>query len=306
MKACCPRWWRTTWPGDRHRPDAELVAQGAANLLVPFLGGIPATGAIARTATNIRSGGRTPVAGIVHALTLAVILVAAAPLARFVPLATLAAILLVVAYNMGEWREIGTVLRSPWADRLVWAATFSLTVFADLTVAVEVGMVLAAVLYIRQVTETTSVEPVTADYVKDGKPHVLQDKYIPPYVTILRIHGPFLFGATNKLEQTTADLSRYGPIIVLRLRNMTALDGTGVHTLESFGRHIRPAGRSLIVCGARRQPAKLIRHSELPHLFGKENVVPHVDAALQRAIAIYEGFGGVGERLAKEMTANPT
>jgi SulP family sulfate permease len=291
--------------GDRHKPDVELVAQGMANLLVPLFGGIPATGAIARTATNIRSGGKSPVAGIVHALTLLVILLVAAPLARFIPLPTLAAILLVVAYNMGEWREIGAILRSSWTDRLVWAATFALTVFADLTVAVEVGMVLASILYIRQVTETTSVEPVTAEYIHDGKPHVLQDKHIPPYVTILRIHGPFLFGATNKLEEATADLTRFGPVIVLRLRNMTALDGTGVHSLEAFARRVRAAGHSLVVCGARRQPARLVRHSELSHLIGKENVVPHVDAALQRAQAIFEGFDGVGQHLAKELGTNP-
>jgi SulP family sulfate permease len=292
--------------GDRHKPDVELVAQGAANLVVPFFGGIPATGAIARTATNIRSGARSPIAGIVHALTLVVILLAAAPLARFIPLAALAAILLVVAYNMGEWREIAAILRSPWTDRLVWAATFALTVFADLTIAVEVGMVLAAMLYIHQVTETTSVEPVTAEYIKDGQPHVLQDKQIPPYVTILRIHGPFLFGAAKKLEETTADLSHYCPVIVLRLRNMTALDATGVHALEAFARRVRAAGHSLVLCGARKQPAKLIRHSELPDILSKDNIVPHVDAALGRARIVYEGFDGVAEHMAQELAASPT
>ncbi|MFL5330454.1 MAG: SulP family inorganic anion transporter [Gemmataceae bacterium] len=291
--------------GDRHKPDVELVAQGIANLVVPMFGGIPATGAIARTATNIRSGAKSPIAGIVHSLTLLVILLFAAPLARFIPLATLAAILLIVAYNMGEWREIGAIIRSSWTDRLVWAATFGLTVFADLTVAVEVGMVLAAILYIRQVTETTSVEPVTDEYIRDGKPHVLQDKLIPPYVTILRIHGPFLFGASKKLEEATADLSRFGRVIILRLRNMTAIDGTGVHALEAFARRIQTAGNSLVLCGARKQPAKLIRHSELPHLIGRDSIVPHVDAALRRAEAIFGGFNGVGEHLAKELSNNP-
>jgi SulP family sulfate permease len=292
--------------GDRHKPDVELVAQGAANLVVPFFGGIPATGAIARTATNIRSGARSPIAGIVHALTLVVILLAAAPLARYIPLAALAAILFVVAYNMGEWREIGAIVRSPWTDRLVWAATFALTVFADLTVAVEVGMVLAAMLYIHRVTETTSVEPVTAEYIKDGKAHVLQDKQIPPYVTILRVHGPFLFGAAKKLEEATADLARYGPVIVLRLRNMTALDATGVHALEALARRVQAAGHSLVLCGARKQPAKLIRHSDLPEILGKDNIVPHVDAALSRAQIVYRGFNGVAEHLAQELAAGPT
>jgi len=291
--------------GDRHKPDVELVAQGVANLVAPLFGGIPATGAIARTATGIRSGARSPVAGIVHALTLLVILLAAAPLARFVPLATLAAVLFVVAYNMSEWREIGPILRSSNADRLVWACTFALTVFADLTVAVEVGMVLAAVLYIHQVTATTSVEAVTHEYIKDGKAHILQDKQIPVYVSILRIHGPFLFGAANKLEKATADLHHFNPIVVLRLRNMTAIDGTGLHAIESLAARLRASGRSLVVCGARKQPAHLIRRSKLADHLGRENVVPHIEAALERAKEIYEDFGGVGRQIARDLAGGP-
>jgi len=279
--------------GDRHNSNMELLAQGTANLLAPLVGGIPATGAIARTATNIRSGARSPVAGMVHALTLLAILLVAAPLARFIPLATLAAVLFVVAYNMGEWREIGPILRSSNADRVVWAATFALTVFADLTVAVEVGMVLAAILYIFQVTETTSVERVTHDYIKDGQPHILQDKPIPPYVTILRIHGPFLFGATKKLEEATADLSGFSPIIVLRVRNMTAIDGTGLHAITSLAKRLHGSGRTLVVCGARRQPAKLMADSELVHLIGKENIQPHIQAALERVREVHAGLNGV-------------
>jgi sulfate permease, SulP family len=291
--------------GDRHNPNVELVAQGIANLTAPLFGGIPATGAIARTATNIRSGAKSPIAGMVHALTLLTILLVAAPLARYIPLATLSAILFVVAYNMGEWREIGAILRSSRADRVVWVATFALTVFADLTVAVQVGVVLAAMLYIRQVTETTSVEPVTAKYIRDGQPHILQDKIIPPYVTILRIHGPFLFGATNKLEAAMTDAGRLAPVVILRLRNMTALDGTGLHALETFAQQIQRAGHSLVVCGARRQPRRLIRRSHLLRILGPENVVPHIEAALLRARTIAEGFEGVGEHLAEELSGKP-
>ncbi len=185
--------------GNRHNSNVELLAQGIANVASPLFGGIPATGAIARTATNIRSGARTPMAGVIHAGTLLVILLAAAPLARFVPLATLSAVLFVVAYNMGEWREIGTILRLSKADIAVWATTFALTVLADLTVAVEVGMILASLLYIYRISQTTTVAPVTEEYIRDGRAHILQDKQVPWYVAILRIHGPFLFGTTEKL-----------------------------------------------------------------------------------------------------------
>ena len=167
-----------------------------------MVGGLPATGAIARTATNIRSGARTPVAGMIHALTLLVVLLAGAELAGLVPMAVLAAILFVVAWNMGEWHEIPGLLKQSKADVGVWAATFLLTVLADLTVAVEVGMVLAALLFIRRVSHTTTVSRVTDDYVDAGKVHVLQDKPIPPYVAIFRIHGPFLLSLIHISEPT--------------------------------------------------------------------------------------------------------
>jgi len=194
--------------GDKHNSNVELIAQGVANVISPMIGGLPATGAIARTATNVRSGAKTPISGMIHALTLLMILLVAAPLAKFIPLATLAAVLFVVAYNMGEWREIGGILRLGRAERVVWVATFGLTVVADLTVAVEVGMTLAALLYIYRVSQTTTVAAVTDAYIENGRPHVLQGKDIPKYVTILRIHGPFLFGTTEKLADATDDLSR--------------------------------------------------------------------------------------------------
>jgi SulP family sulfate permease len=276
--------------GDRHKPDVELVAQGLANLATPLFGGIPATGAIARTATNIRSGAASPVAGIVHALTLLVIILAAAPVAQYIPLATLAGILMVVSYRMGEWREIPSIFRLSSADRLVWVATFALTVFADLTVAVEVGMVLAALLYIDRVSNTTTVAPVSERDMELSEAHVLADKYIPPYVRVVRVQGPFLFGATEKLEAATADLSSFGEVVVLKLTYMTALDGTGVHALEGFAKRLTESGRSLVVCGAPPQPAKIIGRSKLITIIGRRNVQPHLDAALERAAIIYGGF----------------
>lgn len=276
--------------GDRHKPDVELLAQGIANLLTPLFGGIPATGAIARTATNIRSGGTSPVAGIVHGLTLLAIILAAAPLARFIPLPTLAAILMVVAYRMGEWHEIPSILRLSAADRVVWAATFLLTVFADLTVAVEVGMLLAALLFIYRVAETTTVASVTDDMLGDGEPRVLTNKYIPAYCSVVRIRGPFLFGMGDKLEQATRDLSKFGTIVVLKVTYMSAIDGTGIHALERLAERVVDSKRSLVICGAQPQPLDLIKRSKLLKLLGPRNIQPHLDAALERAVIIHGGF----------------
>ena len=278
--------------GDRHNSNMELLAQGVANIAVPLVGGIPATGAIARTATNIKSGARTPVSGMVHALTLVVILVVAAPLARFIPLATLAAILFVVAYNMSEWREVRTILKLSKADIIVWVMTFALTVLADLTVAVEIGMLFAALLYIYRVSQTTTVAPVTEEYIEDGRPHVLQDKLLPPYVLVLRIHGPFLFGATEKLSEATVDVESLPPVVILRLRNMTAIDATGLHELEKLADRLSDTGRTLLLCGARSQPEQFLRQSPFLQCLGEENMLPHVEAALSRAREVYEGRAG--------------
>jgi SulP family sulfate permease len=276
--------------GDRHKPDVELLAQGIANVVVPMFGGIPATGAIARTATNIRSGATSPVSGIVHGITLLIIILAAAPLARFIPLPTLAAILMVVAYRMGEWHEIPSILRLSAADRVVWAATFTLTVFADLPTAVGVGMSLAALLFIHRVASTTTVGSVTDETIGDGEPRVITDKYIPSYCSVIRIRGPFLFGATEKLEHATADVSKFGTVVVLKMTYMSAIDGTGIHALENLVKRLQNANRSLVICGAPPQPLELIERSKLLKLLGRRNIQPHLDAALERAVIIHGGF----------------
>jgi sulfate permease, SulP family len=272
--------------GRRHNSNVELFAQGIANIVSPMVGGLPATGAIARTATNVRSGGQTPVAGIIHACTLLLILLFAAKLAALVPMAVLGSILLVVAYNMGEWREIPELWKHGWTDRIVWMWTFALTVLADLTVAVEAGMIIAALMFIRRVTATTTVSRVTQDYVKRGREHILQDKDIPGYVTILRIHGPFLFGATDKLTAQTDHIADFAPIVVLRLRNMTALDGTGLRAIQDFSDTLRASGRTLLLCGALPQPASLMNQAEFHRHVGAENILPHVGGALKRAAEI--------------------
>ena len=269
--------------GDRHNPNVELVAQGIANVISPMFGGLPATGAIARTATNVKSGARTPVSGIIHAFTLVVILLVGAPLAAHIPLAVLAAILMIVAANMGEWAEIMPLIRQTYTDRIVWAVTLFLTVFADLTVAVEVGMVLAALLFIRRVSATTTVSLVTNDYIQAGKAHILQDKPIPDDVTILRIHGPFLFGSTDQLLLLLDQLDTWPPIVVFRLRNMTALDATGLKALEDATDLLRKSGRHALFCGARKQPAQLLDRSKFAEHVGADNLCPSIDAALARA-----------------------
>jgi len=269
--------------GDKHNPNVELVGQGIANIFSPLFGGLPATGAIARTATNIRSGANTPVAGMVHAVTLLAIVLFAAPLARFIPLSVLAAILLVVSYNMGEWREIPELLKLSPLEIGTWLITFSLTVFADLTVAVEAGMILAALVFIRKVTNTTTVTQVTDEYLREGHVHILQHKEIPPYVTIFRIHGPFLFGATDKIEEIVNRLSELPSIVILRLRNMTAIDATGLQALENLADVIHDSGRGFILCGAREQPARLMRQAEFEQHVGSGNICPSIADALERA-----------------------
>ncbi len=273
---------------DRHNPNVELIGQGVANIMSPMFGGLPATGAIARTATNIRSGAQSPVAGMIHSLTLLCVLLFAAPLASYIPMAALAGILMIVAYNMGEWREIPQLLRLTKTDISIWLVTFALTVFADLTVAVEAGMILAALLFISRVAATTTVSQVTDDYIEDGRVHILQDKDIPYYATIFRIHGPFLFGATDKISAVTENIHKLPPVVILRLRNMTALDATGLFALEEVARHLHATKRTLILCGAREQPARLIHQAEFEDVVGAENICENVQEALRRAEEVFE------------------
>ena len=273
---------------DRHNPNVELIGQGVANIVSPMFGGLPATGAIARTATSIRSGAQSPVAGMVHALTLLCVLLFAAPLVSYIPMAALAGILMVVSYNMGEWMEIPQLLKLTKTDISVWLVTFALTVFADLTVAVEAGMILAALLFISRVASTTTVSQVTDDYVEDGRVHILQDKDIPYYATIFRIHGPFLFGATDKISVVTENLHKLPPVVILRLRNMTALDATGLYAMEEVARQLHTTKRTLILCGAREQPSQLIHQAEFEEVIGADNICDNVQEALRRAEEVYE------------------
>jgi SulP family sulfate permease len=236
---------------------------------------------------------------MIHALTLLAILIFAAPLAKFIPLPVLAAILMVVSYNMGEWREIPEILKLTKSDISVWIVTFLLTVFADLTVAVEAGMILATLLFIRKVTITTTVSEVTDAYVDEGRVHILQDKTIPDYLRIFRIHGPFLFGATEKIAMIYDQIGELPPIVVLRLRNMTAIDATGIKALKDVAEALHKSGRTLILCGAREQPAMMMKKAEFEECVGSENICPNVEAALQRAKEVYKQ----GSELKKQFAA---
>jgi sulfate permease, SulP family len=275
--------------GDRHNPNVELVAQGLANIASPMVGGLPATGAIARTATNIRAGARTPVAGMLHAVTLLLVLLFAAPLAKHIPLSVLAAILMTVAWNMGEWHEIPDIVRLGLSSVIPWLITFALTVFADLTVAVEAGMVLAALIYIRKVTLTTTVTRITKQDIEEGRKHSLQLHDVPDNVAIFRIHGPFLFGSTDKLLVIEKDLATLPPIVIFRLRNMTAIDSTGLSALESLADKLRESGRTVILCGMRAQPRGLMMRAEFHEHVPRENICRNVRDALQRAREILAG-----------------
>ncbi|MGE3191806.1 MAG: SulP family inorganic anion transporter, partial [Vicinamibacterales bacterium] len=230
---------------------------------------------------------RTPVAGVVHALTLVAVLLVGAPLAAYVPLSVLAAILFVVAWNMGEWHEIPELLRLTFTDIGVWLTTFTLTVLADLTVAVEVGMVMAALLFIRRVSGTTTITRVTGDYVESSRPHSMQDKLIPPYVAIFRIHGPFLFGSTDKIRAVLEDVPSLPPIVILRLRNMTAIDATGLAAIEDAADVLKASGRVLLVCGAPPQPAEMMLRAGFHRHLGPENVCENFEMAIARARALH-------------------
>jgi SulP family sulfate permease len=274
--------------GDKHNPNVELIGQGFANIISPLFGGLPATGAIARTATNVRAGAKSPVAGMIHALTLLAVILFAAPLVKDLPLAALAGILFMVAYNMGDWAEIPEILRLTKADIVVWLLTLSLTVFADLTLAVEVGMILAAFTFIRKISQTTTVSKVTDEYIEDGRAHILQDKDIPSYAAVYRIHGPFLFGVTDKIAIITEQMDTLPPIVILRLRNMTAVDATGIAALEELADKLQESGRAMLVCGARPQPAALMREADFYRHVPPENMCASITEALKRAEEIYQ------------------
>jgi sulfate permease, SulP family len=268
---------------DRHDSNQELTAQGLANICSPLFGGIAATGAIVRTAINVKSGARTPVAGIIHALTLLIILLAAAPLARFIPLATLSAVLVNVAFHMGEWHNFARLTRWPRSDAAVFMATFGLTVIIDLTVAVEIGMVLAAVLFIKRVSETSHITEVDETTETDGAHHSLIGKDIPRGVMLYRMVGAFFFGAADKLESALQRLHEEPEVLILRMRAVLAMDATGLNALEDVYERLHRHGKHLILSAPHTQPLLVMDKGGFLDQIGRENVCADVDAALARA-----------------------
>jgi sulfate permease, SulP family len=268
---------------DRHDSNQELMAQGLANIVSPLFGGIAATSAIARTATNVKSGARTPIAGIIHALALLVIILAAAPLAKFIPLATLSAVLVNVALHMGEWHNFGRLSRWPRSDAAVFLVAFILTVVIDLTVAVEIGMVLAAMLFIKRSSETTQIMAVDESTETEGSHHSLVGKQIPRGVMVYRIFGAFFFGAADKLESALKREKQEPEVLILRMRKVMAMDATGLNALEDLYERLRRKGKHILLSGPHTQPLLVMDKAGFLDRIGRENVCAHIDAALARA-----------------------
>lgn len=268
---------------DRHDSNQELMAQGLANIVSPLFGGIAATGAIARTATNIKCGARTPIAGMVHAVTLLVIILAAAPLAKFIPLATLSAVLVNVALNMGEWHNFKRLAKWPRSDAVVFLTAFSLTVIIDLTVAVEIGMVLAAILFIKRVSETTQITAVDEISETEGSQHSLIGKEIPKGVMIYRIFGSFFFGAADKLETALKREGQEPNVLILRMRKVLAIDATGLNALEDLHDKLHARGKHLILSGPHTQPLFMMDKAGFLDRLGRENVCANIEHSLERS-----------------------
>lgn len=274
--------------GDRHDSNTELIAQGIANFICPFFGGLPATGAIARTSANINSGAQTPLAGVFHALTLLGIVLLAARWAVYIPMAAMSAVLVVVALRMGEWHELSRFKKMPRSDALVLFTTFGLTVVFDLVVAVEVGMVLAAILFIKRVSETTEVSRVTGEDMLERPEHIAQGKEIPEGVLVYRIFGPFLFGAAEKMEDALARIDEWPKVLILRLHLVTAMDATGLNALESIVERLQRHGGRVILSGIHHQPLEMLRKADFIGVIGRENFCATFDDSLRRALSLLE------------------
>ncbi len=287
--------------GKKHRSNMELVAQGVANIFTPLFGGIPATGAIARTATNVKNGGRTPIAGIVHAFVLLLIMLFFGKLAGLIPMSSLAAVLVIVSYNMSEWRTFKALLKSPRSDIAVLLTTFFLTVIFDLTLAIEVGMVLAVLLFMHRMALVTNVGVVTREFSEEEEeeeessadPNSIERKLIPEGVEVYEINGPFFFGAASKFKDAVPEFEKPPKIRIVRMRNVPAIDATGLYALTEFYNDSVRMGTQVILSGVHTQPLVAITQAGFLDKIGEDNVYGNLDDALDRAREIL-GMAKVG------------
>lgn len=272
--------------GGKHRSNMELIAQGLANIVTPLFGGIPATGAIARTATNIKNGGRTPVAGIIHSITLLLIMLFFGSYAKLIPMATLAAILVIVAYNMSEWHAFRSLLKSPKSDVAVLLTTFFLTVIFDLTIAIEIGMVLSVLLFMKRMAEVSNVSVITRELEDEEEkpdPNSIDKKQIPEGVEVFEINGPFFFGAATKFKEQLKIVENPPKILIIRMRNVPAIDATGLQILRELYDDSQKKGTHIILSGVHTQPLYAMTQAGIFDLYGEENIHGNIDDALDRA-----------------------
>lgn len=274
--------------GSKHDSNTELMAQGVANIVTPLFGGIPATGAIARTMTNINNGGRTPVAGLIHAVVLLLILLFLGPLTKYIPMACLAGVLVVVSYNMSEWRQFLNLLKMPKSDVAVLLITFFLTVFMDLTVAIEVGLILAVVLFIRRIMETSSVTVLEEEMNPEAYSETDEHLSIPDGVAVFEVNGPFFFGVANKFEEQMDMMGERPVVRIIRMRKVPFIDSTGVRNLQNMCKLAKREGIINVLSGVNPSVHGVLERSGFYTLLGEENICPHIYAALERAAVIIE------------------
>ena len=272
--------------GDKHDSNTELIAQGTANLITPLFGGIPATGAIARTMTNINNGGKTPVAGIIHAIVLLLILLFLMPLAEYIPMACLAGVLVIVSYNMSEWRTFKALLKNPKSDVTVLLITFFLTIIFDLTIAIEVGLVIACILFMRRVMETTEISVIKDEIDPNDELDIAvceEHLIIPAGVEVYEINGPYFFGIATKFEETMAQLGDRPKVRIIRMRKVPFIDSTGIHNLTSLCKMSQKEKITIVLSGVNEKVHKTLEKSGFYELLGKQNICPNINVALDRA-----------------------
>ena len=277
--------------GDHHDSNTELIAQGVANVVTPLFGGIPATGAIARTMTNINNGGKTPIAGIIHAVILLLILLFLMPLAQYIPMACLAGVLVIVSYNMSGWRTFKALLKNPKSDIVVLLITFFLTVIFDLTIAIEVGMVIACILFIKRVMETTKISVIT-DQIDPNKESDIdlheENLIVPKGVEVYEINGPYFFGIANQFEETMAQLGDRPKVRIIRMRKVPFIDSTGIHNLTNLCKLSQREKITIILSGVNDKVHETLENAGFCNLLGKDNICPNINVALNRAKELIE------------------